>query len=88
MTVLGAGRGQSMLEAVVLSLDEMQFLLEKLEIDEVPVVLNAIGRYDNVDSHDAAMAAASESLTARELLTDGEIHRDLEERLRGLYRPH
>ncbi|NKY49935.1 ESX secretion-associated protein EspG [Nocardia vermiculata] len=88
MTVLGAGRGPSMLDAVVLSLDEMQFLLEKLEIDEVPVVLDAIGRYDNVDTHDAAMAAAAESLTARELLVDDEVHRDLEDRLRGLYRPH
>ncbi|RDI61662.1 ESX secretion-associated protein EspG [Nocardia pseudobrasiliensis] len=88
MTVLGAGRGPSMLEAVPLSLDEMQFLLEKLEIDEVPVVLDAMGRYDNVTDHDAAMAAAAESLTARELLVDGVVHRDLEDRLRALYRPH
>ncbi|MCM6776889.1 ESX secretion-associated protein EspG [Nocardia sp. CDC159] len=88
MTVLGAGRGPSMLEAVPLSLDEMQFLLEKLEIDEVPVVLDAMGRYDNVTDHDAAMAAAAESLTARELLVDGTVHRDLADRLRALYRPH
>lgn len=88
MTVLGAGRGPSMLESVVLSLDEMQFLLEKLEIDEVPVVLNAMGRYDNVVDHDRAMSAAAESLTARELLVDGVVHHDLEDRLRGLYRPH
>ncbi|MBF6328627.1 ESX secretion-associated protein EspG [Nocardia transvalensis] len=88
MTVLGAGRGPSMLEAVALSLDEMQFLLEKLEIDEVPVVLDAMGRYDNVVDHDAAMAAAAESLTARELLADDVVHHDLEVRLRALYRPH
>lgn len=88
MTVLGAGRGPSMLEAVVLSLDEMQFLLEKLEIDEVPVVLDAIGRYDDSDAHNAAMVAAAESLTARELLVHDVVHRDLEDRLRGLYRPH
>ncbi|MBF6065117.1 ESX secretion-associated protein EspG [Nocardia terpenica] len=88
MTVLGAGHGPSMLEAVVLSLDEMQFLLETLQIDEVPVVLDAIGRYDNVVDHDAAMAAAAESLTARELLVGDAVHRDLADRLRALYRPH
>src|SRR5690606_40602942 len=47
VTVLGGGRGASMLAAIHLSLDEMQYLLEKLEIDEVPVVLDARGRYDN-----------------------------------------
>ncbi|MFF0489219.1 ESX secretion-associated protein EspG [Nocardia sp. NPDC004068] len=88
MTVLGAGRGPSMLEAVPLALDEMQFLLETLGIDEVPVVLDAMGRYDNVADHDAAMAAAAESLTARGLLVDGEVHRELADRLRALYRPH
>ncbi|WP_227978929.1 ESX secretion-associated protein EspG [Nocardia spumae] len=88
MTILGEGRGSSALEGVVLSLDEMQFLLEKLEIDEVPVVLNAIGRYDNVTDHGRAMAAAAESLTARDLLVDSVVHRDLEDRLRALYRPH
>jgi hypothetical protein len=77
-----------MLDAVVLSLDEMQFLLEKLEIDEMPVVLDTMGRYDNVADHDAAMAAAGESLSARELLVGGAVHRDLADRLRALYRPH
>ncbi|WP_406268633.1 ESX secretion-associated protein EspG [Nocardia sp. NBC_00881] len=87
MTVLGAGHGPSTLEAVVLSLDEMQFLLEKLEI-EVPVVLNARGRYDNVTDHKAAMDAAAESLVQRELLIDDVVHLDLEDRLRALNRPH
>ncbi|MEU4339681.1 ESX secretion-associated protein EspG [Nocardia sp. NPDC023852] len=87
MTVLGAGHGPSTLEAVVLSLDEMQFLLEKLEI-EVPVVLNARGRYDNVTDHKAAMDAAAESLVRRELLIDDVVHLDLEDRLRALNRPH
>ncbi|MEV6320534.1 ESX secretion-associated protein EspG [Nocardia sp. NPDC051787] len=87
MTVLGAGRGSSTLEAVVLSLDEMQFLLEKLQI-EVPVVLNARGRYDNVTDHRTAMDAAAESLIQRELLVDDVVHSDLENRLRALNRPH
>ncbi|GAA5095786.1 ESX secretion-associated protein EspG [Nocardia iowensis] len=88
MTVLGAGRGPSMLASVVLSLDEMQFLLEKLEIDEVPVVLDARGQYDNVTDHDAAMAVAAQSLTDRELLIGDMVHQELEDRLRALYRPH
>ncbi|KAA8890644.1 ESX secretion-associated protein EspG [Nocardia colli] len=88
MTVLGAGRGPSMLASVVLSLDEMQFLLEKLEIDEVPVVLDARGQYDNVTDHDAAMAVAAQSLTDRELLIGDVVHQELEDRLLALYRPH
>ncbi|MFI7004011.1 ESX secretion-associated protein EspG [Nocardia sp. NPDC050175] len=88
MTVLGAGRGPSMLASVVLSLDEMQFLLEKLEIDEVPVVLDARGQYDNVADHDAAMAVAAQSLADRELLIGDVIHQELEDRLLALYRPH
>ncbi|WP_280437723.1 ESX secretion-associated protein EspG [Nocardia carnea] len=88
MTVLGAGRGPSMLAAVGLSLDEMQYLLEKLEIDEVPVVLDARGRYDNEVDHDRAMNAAEQLLVERELLDGDRIHPDLADRLRGLYRPH
>ncbi|RJO77072.1 ESX secretion-associated protein EspG [Nocardia panacis] len=88
MTILGAGRGPSMLAAVTLSLDEMQYVLETLEIDELPVVLDARGRYDNVADHDRAMAAAAASLVERDLLLDGAVHRELEERLRALYRPH
>ncbi|WP_280314689.1 ESX secretion-associated protein EspG, partial [Nocardia abscessus] len=87
MTVLGAGRDPSTLEAVVLSLDEMQFLVEKLQI-EVPVVLNARARYDNLTDHKAAMDAAVESLAQRNLLIDGVVHRDLENRLCALNRPH
>lgn len=86
--MLGAGRGPSTLAEVTLSLDEMQYLLEKLEIDEVPVVLDARGRYDNQVDHDAAMNAAEKLLTERELLDGEHIHPDLADRLRGLYRPH
>ncbi|MBF6465544.1 ESX secretion-associated protein EspG [Nocardia beijingensis] len=87
MTVLGAGRDPSTLDAVVLSLDEMQLLVEKLQI-EVPVVLNARARYDNLTDHKAAMDAAAESLAQRDLLFDDVLHRDLENRLRALNRPH
>ncbi|MEV6770957.1 ESX secretion-associated protein EspG [Nocardia sp. NPDC051030] len=88
MTVLGAGRGPSLLRAVTLSLDEMQYLQETLEIDELPTVLNAMGRYDNADDHDTAMTAAAASLTDRDLLDGETVHPELAERLRVLYRPH
>ncbi|MFE4457717.1 ESX secretion-associated protein EspG [Nocardia tengchongensis] len=94
MTVLGAGRGPSLLRAVTLSLDEMQYLQEALEIDELPVVLNAMGRYDNATEHDAAMSATAAGLVERRLLEgdpvrqDYRVHPELAARLRVLYRPH
>ena len=77
-----------MLAAVVLSLDEMQFLLEKLELDELPVVLDAIGSYDDEMDHNAAMERAAQSLTDRNLLDGEYVHPELADRLRALDRPH
>ncbi|MFF2553496.1 ESX secretion-associated protein EspG [Nocardia sp. NPDC058058] len=88
VTVLGAGRGPSVLRSVTLSLDEMQYLQEALEFDELPVVLNAMGRYDNAADHDAAMNVAAAALAERDLLDGDQVHPELAERLRVLYRPH
>ncbi|MFC9994533.1 ESX secretion-associated protein EspG [Nocardia sp. NPDC127526] len=88
MTVLGAGRGPSLLRAITLTPDELQYLQETLAIDELPVVLNAMGRYDNAADHDAALTAAAAALTERELLDGDQVHPELAERLRVLYRPH
>jgi hypothetical protein len=72
----------------VLTLDEMQFLLHKLEISQVPFVLNTLARYDSDVARKEAFDAAAESLAARGLM-DGEfVHQDLEDRLRALDRPH
>jgi len=77
-----------MLDSTVVSLDEMQFLREKLQISQFPVVLDAGARYDSDITHRQMMAAAAESLAARGLL-DGElVHQDLEDRVRALDRPH
>lgn len=86
MTILGADEAAT-LDAVALTADELQMLRETLEIDELPVVLDAMGHYDTVTSHDAAMAAAAESLAARGLLVGGTVQRALAARLRVLYRP-
>ncbi|WP_067696536.1 ESX secretion-associated protein EspG [Nocardia jejuensis] len=88
MTVLGAGRGPSLLGAVTLSLDEMQYLQERLGFDELPVVLDAMGRYDNAAEHDSAMIAAAAALADRELLDGDIVHPELAARLLALYRPH
>lgn len=88
MTVLGTSGGPSALEAVVLSPDEIQFLREKLDLDDLPVVLNAYARFDSVPAHQAAMASAAESLEQRDLLIDNGVQPDLEDRLRVLNRPH
>lgn len=87
MSVLGAAGGPSTLGSVSVGLDEMQFLLERLQFDELPVVLQAVGRYDNEADHDAAMQVAERALIDRGFLIDGVVHRELEDRLRTLYRP-
>ncbi|WP_328289672.1 ESX secretion-associated protein EspG [Nocardia aurantiaca] len=82
------GRGPSLLRSVTLSLDEMQYLQQTLGIDELPVVLNATGRYDTAAEHDAAMAGAAATLADRDLVDGDQVHPELAERLRVLYRPH
>lgn len=88
MTVLDSGHDAARLRAVTLSMDEMQCLRELSTIDELPVVLNAVGRYDDRAAHDTAMTAAAASLTARGLLDGDGVHPELAGRLRVLHRPH
>ncbi|KAA0024697.1 ESX secretion-associated protein EspG [Antrihabitans cavernicola] len=88
MIDLGIGPAPSTLEAVTLTLDEMELLMERLQIDELPVVLAAVPRYDNAPDRDAALGAAEGALTERGLIDDGQIVPDLVERLQVLARPH
>ncbi len=88
MVDLGTGPVASTLEAVQLSLDEMQWLQEKLDIDELPVVLQAVARYDNADDRYVALARAAEALVQRGLVESDQVDHELAERLRTLYRPH
>lgn len=88
MIDLGINSAPSILESTTLDLDEMQLLVERLELAELPVVLNALGRYDNEEAHAAAMVSAEASLTARGLLDGREIHSELADRLHLLARPH
>lgn len=88
MIDLGTGLAPSSLEAVTLTLDEMQWALESLGDVDLPIVLDALGRYDDQADHDAAMGAARASLAARELLDGEDLHPELEHRLRVLGMPH
>ncbi|AOW95162.1 secretion protein [Rhodococcus sp. WMMA185] len=74
--------------AVHLSLDEMDYLVDALSLDVLPVVLDVAPRYDLLDARDAALRAAADTLAARDLLPGGQVHPELADRLRVLARPY
>ena len=88
MIDLGTTRGLSTLQRVTLTLDEMDLLLDRIQIDELPVVLSAVPRFDNKPARDAAFAAAETALEERGLIEHGEVHPELAERLAILGHPH
>ena len=88
MIDLGTTRGLSTLQRVTLTLDEMDLLLDRIQIDELPVVLSAVPRFDNKPARDAAFAAAETALEERGLIEHGEVHPELAERLGILGHPH
>ncbi|WP_172649687.1 ESX secretion-associated protein EspG [Rhodococcus opacus] len=87
MIDLGTQPGVPTLPAVTLSLDEMDYLVDTLALDVLPVVLDATPRYDTYDARDAAFRGAVDSLAARDLLPGGGVHPELADRLRVLARP-
>ncbi len=85
---LGTQPGVPTLPAVTLSLDEMDYLVDTLALDVLPVVLDATPRYDTYDARDAAFRGAVDTLAARDLLPGGGVHPpELADRLRVLARP-
>lgn len=88
MIDLGTQPGVPTLAAVTLSLDEMDYLVERLALDVLPVVLDATPRYDTYDARDDAFRGAEHALAARELLAGGGVHPELAARLQILARPH
>lgn len=81
------GTGTTTFEPVTLSLDEMEFLVDKLSLDVLPVVLDANPRHDTLDARDAAFRAADEALTERGLFQYGTVETNLADVLRVLARP-
>ena len=84
MIDLGIGPAPSTLTEVALDLDEMQFLLEQLQIDELPVVLQALPRYDKADERDLRYVKAKERLEERGYYEHERVNPELEEWLRIL----
>ncbi|WP_245814070.1 ESX secretion-associated protein EspG [Rhodococcus marinonascens] len=71
-----------------LSLDEMDYLVDTLVLDVLPVVLDVSPRYDSYEAREATFRGAVDTLAARDLLAGGEVHPELADRLRILARPH
>ncbi|MFC4606141.1 ESX secretion-associated protein EspG [Rhodococcus kronopolitis] len=83
----GAVLAPTALPPTTLALDELDLLLQLLDIDELPVVLDAAPRHDAVAAREAAGAAAARTLTGRGLLDGNRPHPDLADRLWTLARP-
>lgn len=81
------GTSSTTLPPVTLSLDEIEFLVDRLSLDVLPVVLDANPRHDSLDARDAAFREATETLTERDLFKYGTVDQSLEDRLRVLARP-
>ncbi|MFC9550713.1 ESX secretion-associated protein EspG [Rhodococcus sp. NPDC056960] len=87
MIDLGTRPDVPTLPAATLGLDEMDYLVDTLAVDVLPVVLDAGPRYDSYDARDAAFRGAADTLAARGLLPGGGVHPELADRLRVLARP-
>ncbi|MEE2035589.1 ESX secretion-associated protein EspG, partial [Rhodococcus chondri] len=76
-----------LLGPVVVTAEQLQVLVERVAVAEMPVVLDHRHDHDTADSLTAALAAAEESLVARGLLRSGQTHPELGDRVRILGRP-
>ena len=88
MIDLGTGPALPTLGRITLAVDEMDLLLDRLDLDELPVVLAQVPRFDSSAERDAAFGVAAESLAQRGLLDGDVVHDVLADRLRLLNRPH
>ncbi|NLE79802.1 MAG: ESX secretion-associated protein EspG [Rhodococcus sp.] len=65
----------------------MDFLVDKLSLDVLPVVLDANPRHETADDRDAAFRQAAETLTERDLLHHDTVDQNLTDWLRVVARP-
>ncbi|MFC9519204.1 ESX secretion-associated protein EspG [Nocardiaceae bacterium NPDC056970] len=87
MIDLGIDPVGTTLPSVALTLDELDLLVHLLDVDVLPVVLDAGARFDSVPARDAAFDRAHDTLTAAGLLDDVAVHPELARWLRVLARP-
>lgn len=71
-----------------LHIDELDLLVHLLDLDVLPVVLDAAPRFDSLSARDAVFRGAHDSLTAAGLLDGIAVHPELARQLRTLARPH
>lgn len=67
--------------------DRIDFLVDALNLVELPVVLDVFPRHDSYDQRGAALARGRAGLTEDGVISDGRIHPDVEIWLRILEQP-
>ncbi|BCN66687.1 ESX secretion-associated protein EspG [Prescottella equi] len=87
MIDLGIDPVGTVLPSAALTVDELDLLVHLLDVDVLPVVLDAGSRFDSVPARDAAFDRAHATLTTAGLLDGGSVHPDLARWLRVLARP-
>lgn len=87
MIDLGIDPVGTALPSVALTIDELDLLVHLLDVDVLPVVLDAGPRFDSLPARDAAFGRAHGTLTAAGLLDGVAVHPDLTRWLRTLARP-
>ncbi|CAM3140506.1 ESX secretion-associated protein EspG [Prescottella defluvii] len=87
MIDLGLGPVTATLPPTTLHVDEIDLLVELLDIDVLPVVLDAAPRFDSLPERDRVFRAAQDSLTAAGLIDGISVHPELAHLLRTLARP-
>ncbi len=75
------------LSSVELDADRLDFLVETLDLVELPVVLDIFPRYDNPSEESEALHRGRVGLAAAGVYTDGRVHPDVEAWLRVLEQP-
>ncbi|MDJ0394337.1 ESX secretion-associated protein EspG [Rhodococcus sp. G-MC3] len=70
-----------------LDADRLDYLVDVLDVVELPVVLDVFPRYDNAAERSAALQRGRDGLDADGLLPGGRVHPDLEAWLRILEQP-
>ncbi|MGF7124857.1 ESX secretion-associated protein EspG [Rhodococcus sp. AG1013] len=87
MIDLGIEPVTATLPSATLHVDELDLLVDLLDIDVLPVVLDAAPRFDSLPERDRVFRSAQDSLAAAGLIDGIAVHPELARWLRALARP-
>jgi hypothetical protein len=73
--------------SLALTADELQAMALRVDITDLPTVLNLGFRHPTVGARDAALDEAIRSLVSRSMIVDGVVHPDVVSMLQTLQRP-